>query len=182
MKKVYRFLLLILVTLLVSTCQKVSPPQVTPPHGDTHIPLPPDSISYNYRDGTAGRGYLPADFAVGGPLSTYLYDNHITLTDVWVEGYIVGYVNGNTMTKTILAAGEKETNIILANTADETNVTRLLPIQLSNSTVACQSVRKALNLKQHPENLYRKIKIHGEVSTYMSVWGLKNADDYVMGD
>lgn len=174
--------LTIITIVLFASCETLTPekPKDKGEKTENHIEIPVDSISYIYRDGTSVRPYLPSDFAFGGAFSTFLQKNQIYLSDTWVEGYIVGYVNGSKMTSIILSSGDKETNVVIANSTDETNISQMLPIQLSKSSVASQAIRDAVNLKQNPENLHKKVKLQGEITTYMSVWGIKNVTDYVL--
>ncbi len=97
-----------------------------------------------------------------------------------VEGYIVGAtVTGSggkatyshTAPFTFTAAG---TNIAIADSPNETNPSKILPVQLPSS-----SIRTELNLKDHPENLGKKIQITGSLEVYFSVPGLKSPTKYI---
>ena len=61
------------------------------------------------------------------------------------------------------------TNIAIADSPNETNASKILPVQLPSG-----SVRTELNLKDHPENLGKKIQITGTLGAYFSVPGLQN--------
>ena len=96
-----------------------------------------------------------------------------------VEGYIVGAtVTGSggkatyshTAPFTFTAAG---TNIAIADSPNETNPSKILPVQLPSG-----SIRTELNLKDHPENLGKKIQITGSLEAYFSVPGLKSPTEY----
>lgn len=103
----------------------------------------------------------------------------------WVEGVIVGAVDGTTMKRTVFGtAGLIESNIVLAPTADETDYQRCLPVQLSGSTKALKEVRNALNLALNPDNLGFTVFVKGEISNYLGTIGVKNANDwyFYLGD
>ena len=96
-----------------------------------------------------------------------------------VEGYIVGStVSGSggkatyshTAPFTFTAAG---TNLAIADSPTETNPSKILPVQLPSG-----SVRTELNLKDHPENLGKKIQITGTLGAYFSVPGLQSAKGF----
>ena len=88
----------------------------------------------------------------------------------WVEGYIVGVVDGKS-----LAAGAKfeaaavETNLIIADDADASSVENVIPVQLPSGFI-----REALNLSANPANLKLKVVVYGTLENYFSVPGIKN--------
>lgn len=93
-----------------------------------------------------------------------------------VEGYIVGTVKGGSGTSIsyqFTAPFTADTNIAIADTPNETNKTKILPVQLPAG-----AVRDGLNLKNHPENLGKKIQITGDLLAYFSVPGHKNASSF----
>ena len=97
-----------------------------------------------------------------------------------VEGYIVGVTSNqvgggkasysHTAPFTFTAAG---TNIAIADSPNETDPSKILPVQLPSG-----SIRTELNLKDHPENLGKKIQITGSLEAYFSVPGLKSLTGY----
>lgn len=95
-----------------------------------------------------------------------------------VEGYIVG----TSSQTSYLGSGHfqspfsVETNLLLADDPRERDISRLLPVQLPQG-----DLRKELNLKDHPENLGKKIQIKGDLVSYFSVPGLKNPSAYQWG-
>lgn len=92
---------------------------------------------------------------------------------IWVEGYIVGtMVNNNLSTSLANAAA---TNLVLANSKDETNA--IVPVELPSG-----AFREALNLSSNNANLGRRIKIYGTQEKYFSTRGLKSISDYVWLD
>lgn len=100
------------------------------------------------------------------------------IDDMWVEGYIVGYVKSRSMGTTVFDAGSVATNIVIAETKDEYDFGKCVPVQLSNSSKSNQETRAALNLKDHPNVLGKKVKIRGDIAKYMGVVGVKNAKEY----
>ncbi|MFC0189561.1 DUF6359 domain-containing protein [Fictibacillus aquaticus] len=91
-----------------------------------------------------------------------------------VEGYIVAFTKG---TKSYQFTGpftsNQNTNIAIADSLDETDPAKILPVQLPSG-----DVRNAVNLYSHPENLHKKIQITGTLETYFSSPGLKNASAF----
>ena len=61
------------------------------------------------------------------------------------------------------------TNMAIADSPDETDPSKILSVQLPSG-----SIRTALNLIDHPENLGKKIQITGSLEAYFSVPGLKS--------
>ena len=99
-------------------------------------------------------------------------------SEIWLIGYIVGYVNGSSMSSSKFAAGNKASNIILADSPFETSFKNCVPVQLSNTSTEKEKVRNALNLSSKPENLKHKVKILGTIANYMSTNGITKARRY----
>lgn len=114
--------------------------------------------------------YIPAYFAYAGGATG--------MQEVCVCGYIVGYIKGSSMSNTIFAAGDVETNIVLADVPTERDYNNCIPVQLTTSSPHSLGTRKALNLSTHPENLGKKVIVLGNITTYMRTLGIKNARDY----
>ncbi|MBR2192467.1 MAG: hypothetical protein IJ910_04045 [Bacteroidaceae bacterium] len=125
------------------------------------------------------------DVLKGGCLYVELVDKNdetITFTklnDMWMEGYVVGFVNGRTMKSTVFDTGNVATNIVIAERADVSDVEMCVPVQLTNNSKSNQETRSALNLKDHPEVLGKKVKIKGDIAKYMGVVGIRNAKEHV---
>ncbi|QBP42031.1 cell wall-binding repeat-containing protein [Paenisporosarcina antarctica] len=66
-------------------------------------------------------------------------------------------------------------NVGLADSPDETNAAKILPVQLPNT-----AVRTAINLKDNPENFKAEVTITGNLEAYFSVPGLKSASAYTI--
>lgn len=132
----------------------------TPENPDT--PNPPVGDG----DGTEAKPYTVAQVLAGA-----------TGTDVWSEGYIVGWVDGMT-----LAEGAKfdatgvtaVSNILIAETADCKEVAKCVPVQLPSGTDA----RTKLNLKDNPGNLGKKVAVKGSLESYFGAKGIKTVSAY----
>lgn len=100
--------------------------------------------------------------------------------NVWIEGFIVGWADlgtGHTVinaeTAKFDAAATLATNLLVAASADETDVTKCIGVQLPNN-----DVRPALNLKDNPDNYKKPVKLRGDILMYSGVTGLKNTSAY----
>ena len=89
----------------------------------------------------------------------------------YVKGYIVGYIDG-----TKLEEGAKfavptsaETEILLADTPEETDPANVFPVQLPSG-----AIRDALELSAHPDNLKKEVLLYGSLETYFGVTGMKS--------
>ena len=102
----------------------------------------------------------------------------LEIDDMWVEGYIVGYVKSRSMGSTVFDTGSVATNIVIAESKGENNYEKCVPVQLSNSSKSNQETRAALNLNDNPNVLGKKVKIRGDIAKYMGVVGVKNAKGY----
>ena len=94
-----------------------------------------------------------------------------------VKGYIVGTVNGQVYTEGCSFSGtaESKTNILLADTPDETDYNNCIPVQLPSG-----SVRNALNLVDNPGNYQKLVTLTGSLEKYFGVAGLKTVTKYVI--
>lgn len=115
-------------------------------------------------DGTEAKPYTVAQVQGGA-----------TGTDVWVKGYIVGWVEGQ-----VLADGAKfnasatvQTNILIADTKDANTVAACIPVQLPAG-----DVRTALNLQTNPGNLGKEVLLKGSLEKYFSTAGLKSVSQF----
>lgn len=100
-----------------------------------------------------------------------------TGTGVWMTGYIVGAVNDKSISDAAFTGPfALKTNLLIAASATETDVTKCVPVQLPAG-----AVRDALNLVDHADNLGKQITIKGNLEKYFGVNGLKSASEYVWG-
>ena len=137
----------------------------------------------------------PVNMPDGG-VGTGVWDNPMTAyqcligsvnpdrNEVWVTGYIVGIIN--TEVGTVLNARSAQfeapfginTNLMIAMSPDETNWENCASVQLPSG-----SVRTALNLSDHPDNLGKQVTIKGTTGEkYCGVYGLRSASNYKWGD
>ena len=132
--------------------------------------------------GTIARPYRAKDLAKG-ELGEWVVSHDVaSMPNCWVEGYIVGYVKGTSMSSSILFKnGSKDTNILIASDTTNIDASDCVPIGLSKGSSYIKT-REALNLKDNPEIMRRKVKILGSISKYMGAAGLRNARDYRFTD
>ncbi len=95
-----------------------------------------------------------------------------------VRGYIIGTVGSGPK---LVTSGHADTNLMLASSKDETDVAKMLPVQLPNEKNA-PGVRTTWNLKDNPENLGKLVDVTGNLEAYFSAPGLKNASSIVEVD
>lgn len=102
----------------------------------------------------------------------------------WVTGYIVGWVNVDVSNTNIelgadfTVPAQAATNLLIASRPDEKNPLNVASVQLPSG-----AVRNALNLQDHPENLYQQVTIYGEVGRkYCGAYGVRSVSDYNWGD
>ncbi|PAE94062.1 5'-nucleotidase C-terminal domain-containing protein [Shouchella clausii] len=89
-----------------------------------------------------------------------------------VKGYIVGSINNN---RPIIGEGSHApSNLLLADSPDETDRAKMLPVQLVNGT----PVRNGLNLVNNPENIGKQVRITGSLETYFGTPGMRNPSTY----
>ena len=96
---------------------------------------------------------------------------------IWVEAYIVGDVPGAKLEEAEFAAPfSSETNILIAASPSEKDVTKCVPIQLPTA------LRAELGLKNKAGILGKKIKLKGDATTYFKVTGMKNTSEFELGN
>lgn len=141
----------------------------------------PDEPLPGQGDGTEASPYSCAQVIAMNPSSTTASPEGGS--NVWVTGYIVGYVpTGGSTTKLedakFTAEGAPYSNIVLAPTADCKDATLCVAVQLSTTTDQNKAVRTALNLGDNPGNLGAQVSIFGDVMKYCMAAGLKNTTKY----
>ena len=95
--------------------------------------------------------------------------------DATVRGYIVGWIKGGNFHSgaNFNADASVATNLILADSADESDTDYCIPVQLPSG-----SVRSALNLVDNPSLLGRYVELTGTVTAYFGERGLKSVSAY----
>lgn len=97
-------------------------------------------------------------------------------TTGWAIGYIVGSSNGKSASEfTPGADNASGTNIFIANTPDETDYTKCVPVQLPVG-----DVRTALNLASNPGLVGMKVSLYGSFEKYFGQPGIKTVTEYVL--
>lgn len=107
-----------------------------------------------------------------------MYDANNAQPNVRVKGFIVGYIDGKSIEDgaTFGNSGNvSNTNLMIADDANETDYTKCLAIQLPAG-----NVRDALSLQQHPENLGKEVSLLGSLEKYFGTYGLKSISEYAL--
>ena len=93
-------------------------------------------------------------------------------TGAYMKGYIVGFVSGQVYADgaTFSADGAVASNVLLADSPNETDASKCMPIQLP----AGSAVRTALNLQNNASNLKKEVTLYGDLTKYFGQAGLKN--------
>ncbi|MCR5394574.1 MAG: DUF6359 domain-containing protein [Bacteroidales bacterium] len=111
-----------------------------------------------------------------------------TTGNVWLKGYIVGYIptggeTSTTISNTVFGvpSDEMKSNIVLAASADEQVTSNCMSIQLPVG-----EIRDSLNLSDHAENLGMEVLMYGSLEKYFGAAGLKSVsyaeyDEYKIG-
>lgn len=88
----------------------------------------------------------------------------------WVRGYIVGFVDGRVYAEgcKFSAPATVNTNILIAQTANETDPAKCMPVQLPNG-----DMRTKLNLQDNANLLGQSVLLYGQLTAYFSVPGIK---------
>lgn len=106
-----------------------------------------------------------------------LYNAAKPMANTWVKGYIVGFVEGMNIEEgaKFTAENASATNMLIAESAAETDYKKCLVIQLPSG-----DIRARLNLKDHPENLGKEVILKGSLEEYFKTYGLKTVTAYVI--
>ncbi len=136
--------------------------------------IPDESGDNPGTDPVKGDKEMP--YTVAEALALYQADNAVKKSG-WLEGFIVGYVNGSALNETTAQFNATEvalaTNIMLAASDSETDYTQCIPVQLPAG-----DIRTALNLKDNAGMYKAQVKIQGSIEKYMGACGLKSASAY----
>ena len=111
-------------------------------------------------------------------ISTALSLNITSDTLVILKGYIVGYIKGTSLDKSVFSLPEQQgnTNMLLADRPEENDATQCLPVALEKD--GALNVRAQLNLFDNPELFHQKIAIYGALTTYFRVRGVKKVYNF----
>ena len=119
--------------------------------------------------GDSGSGSSTSGSSKENPLSVAQAKN--ASGNNYVKGYIVGYIDGMTLASgaTFGVPSAAETEILLADTPDETNTDNVFPVQLPTG-----DIRSALELSAHPSFLKQEVLVYGSLEKYFGVQGMKS--------
>lgn len=169
-----RILHLIIYTLICGgwcSCERLEIPEVKEEVSDDEptTPLPGIGSNDNARNGSRKAPYTVAHAQAIG-------DDYLKVYDAWVEGYIVGWINGSSYPSGARfgVEGAGYTNLLLADSVFENAPEHCIPIELPYNSV----IRQELNLADNPSNLRRHIKLKGDIMPYFATTGLKSISDY----
>ena len=126
----------------------------------------PDPTPDNGGNGTMDSPYNVAE-------TQTLYENTGgTATKAYVTGFVVGYVNGNGLnaqTATFGVPDSQETEILIADSPDETDYTKCIPVQLPKG-----EFRDGLDIYTNQGAILgEKTVIYGSIEKYFGVCGVK---------
>jgi len=147
--------------------------KVTNYKGNTPETSANESYIYSLNGKTEGGGGGDTPQGAGTYESPLTVSQAISLGNadvVWVKGYVVGFVSGQVLSSgaTFSAEGAVNTNLLIAESATETNVSRCMPIQLS------RDYRADFALDANPGLLGKEIIMAGQLTAYFSVPGIKS--------
>jgi hypothetical protein len=106
----------------------------------------------------------------------------------WIRGYIVGSANiasGSITNDSQISWGpefthnENMTNFILADNENERDINKCVVVYLPSNA---ESGIRSINLKDHPENLHKVLKVKGNLQPYLGKSGMKNTNEYELTD
>ena len=101
--------------------------------------------------------------------------NNNSATGVWVNGFIVGAYEEGTVNNYVSLTAPFTTiyNLFIANSADETDSTKMVNVQLTSG-----EIRDVTNLADNGNLLGSEIMYHGDLLTYNTFPGIKNTNGY----
>lgn len=152
-------------TLSFTSCEDVPAPYDIPTGGNTGGGTTVDTEG----DGTEAKPFSAADIKSGKAKGN----------DVYVKGYIVGFVPDKDISEAKFTADgcEVTSNVLIAASADETSVDKVVPVQLPFG-----DVRTAINLKDNPGNLKQEVILGGNIENYFGKPGVKSVVWAKIGD
>ena len=158
MKKMFKTMLAVAIAAFTFTsCEDVPEPYQIPGMGNDD---PNTEIIGGEGDGTEASPYNITSVTTVG-----------TGTNVYVKGFIVGYISGKSFDDAVIGADTCTvlTNLLLASSATETNKSKCIPVQLPTGVI-----RSGLNLSQNKGNLGKEVVLCGNIERYFGQTGIKN--------
>lgn len=126
-------------------------------------------------EGTSSNPYTVANVLEFNPTTTTAADGQ---SNVWVKGYIVGWMVRNAATKenTYYFSTENAAspNILIADDPNCKDGEKCIPVQLNNTSY----IRPAINLKDNPENMGKELKVCGLMLNYLARPGVRETKLY----
>ncbi len=121
--------------------------------------------------GGDGEGSYSSPYDVASALALYNSTGG-TATSAYVKGFAVGYVSGyNMSTSKFDNQPEKDqTNLLIADSPNETDYNKCIPVQLPNSG----EFRTKFDLYDTPDLYGQEVLFYGSIEKYFGVAGLKN--------
>lgn len=153
--------LCIFVGLTLGSCEKVSFPEQGTGEDE---PALEDTLVVD----TTGAGTLYAPATVADILNKP--DEYLGFS-CWVAGYIVGYTERTMKNAAFTTEGAVQSNILLAQYPWEQDYECCVPVELKTD-----KWKQSISLAHRPENLGKRIAVHGLVKTYFSVTGVRSID------
>lgn len=122
-------------------------------------------------DGVSGEGNGTED----SPYTVnFILNNPDAQDNIWVEGYIVGFVSGREyesgakFTSDTTGADYSGNNVIISSTPDANGTNLCIPVSLSGDA------RKEYSLKTHPDVYKKRVKIQGSIGTSFGTVGVSS--------
>lgn len=127
--------------------------------------------------GPTGAGSKDEPYSV-----SYVKGTSADQTGVWVEGYVVGWIDGKTWSTgaTFSATTSAEftnTNLILGLTADANTTAVTIP-----GAIPAGSLRDTLGLGANPSIYKKHVKVKCDITKYFGERGIKNISEYEIID
>lgn len=152
-KYIFSVLMAAMAVFTFSSCEDVPAPYGTP-----NQPSTPDTPEVS-TDGTEANPYTVTDAKTVG-----------SGTGVFVKGYIVGFIPDKSLNEAVFSAENAvAVNVIIAASADETDVNKCMPVQLPVG-----DIRTAINLKDNAANLGQEVLLCGNLESYFGAIGVKS--------
>ena len=152
-KYIFSVLMAAMAVFTFSSCEDVPAPYGTP-----NQPSTPDTPEVS-TDGTEANPYTVTDAKTVG-----------SGTNVFVKGYIVGFIPDKSLSEAVFSAEKAvNLNVIIAASADETDVNKCMPVQLPAG-----DIRTAVNLKDNAANLGQEVLLCGNLESYFGAIGVKS--------
>lgn len=131
--------------------------------------------SVNGKTENGGGGDNPGQGGEGSENNPYSVTDALSKGEAagsYVKGFIVGYVDGKSLSEGAKFAVEGcnvNTNVLIAASADETELSKCMPVQLPSG-----AVRSGLNLQDNPGLYKKEVVLYGDITKYFGATGLKN--------